>query len=383
MTNPINFLDLQKVNACYQNEIKLACQDVIESGWYVNGQYCEIFESAFAEYCGVKHTVGVGNGLDALSLILKAWLDIGILNEGDEVIVPANTFIATALAVTNNRLKLKLVDVNPNTFNLCIDKLERIITSKSRVIIAVHLYGQLAAMSEICSIASKHNVLVIEDAAQAAGASYENAQAGSFSEAAAFSFYPGKNLGALGDGGMVTTNDSILAKKVRQIANYGSTKKYCHETEGVNSRLDEIQAAILNVKLPYLNRENAQRRKIAHRYIERIKNPLIQLPHATYECSHVWHLFVVKTDFRDTLQNYLKENDVQTLIHYPESINNMKLYQAYSFSDVENTNRLQKQILSLPISPVMSEEEQNRVIQLINDFNISTSDVVCEKESQF
>ena len=368
----IKFLDLQAINDVYKAEVSQACERVIESGWYVNGKEVNNFESAFSEMIGVEHAVGVGNGFDALSLTLRAWLTMGKLNKGDEVVVPANTFIATALAVTNNQLKLVLVDIDPNTFNICTKQLELAITRKTRVIIPVHLYGKLAEMQKINLIASKHDLLVLEDAAQAAGASRNGQFAGAFGDAAAFSFYPGKNLGALGDGGMVTTNDSGLATIVRQLANYGSSKKYQHDLDGVNSRLDEMQAAILNAKLPNLHNDNMYRRKIAQRYCVKINNPLVQLPSSSECSSHVWHLFVIKTHYRDDLKKYLAENNIQTLTHYPISIHKQPVYRHCSFPELTTSSVMQEQLLSLPLSPVLTIEDQEYVISAINSFQPSS-----------
>ena len=364
----VKFLDLQAVNDEYRTELVHACQRVVESGWYVKGSEVRSFENAFAKFCQVDHAVGVGSGLDALSLILKAWLHLGRLSEGDEIIVPANTFIATALAVTNNRLKVILVDVDPSTLNICPKKIEQSVTCKTKAIIAVHLCGQLADMISINMVACKHRLLVIEDAAQAAGASHQGKYAGSFADAAAFSFYPGKNLGALGDGGMVTTSDPDLAETVRQLGNYGSSVRYRHELAGVNSRLDEIQAAILNVKLPYLSRDNQRRRDVALRYRNEIKNSLVDLPTVVSELSHVWHLFVIKCRFRDALAKYLASCNIQTRVHYPNAIHNQPVYRSCSFPSLRASTALQEQILSLPMSPVLSEGDQLGVIEAVNGF---------------
>lgn len=365
----VKFLDLQAINAAHAPEIERACQQVIASGWYVNGEQVSAFETKFSAFCGARHAVGVGNGLDALSLIFKAWLHLGLLNEGDEVIVPANTFVATALAVTMNRLALVLVDVDPDTFNMRPERVEAAITPKTKAVIAVHLFGQLADMDGIGDVAARHGLLVLEDAAQAAGAGYDDGRrAGSLAHAAAFSFYPGKNLGALGDGGMVTTSDSVLAKTVRMLANYGSSEKYRHDIAGVNSRLDEIQAAILNVKLPHLHGENERRRAAARCYREQIVNPLIDLPAAADEMSHVWHLFVIKTRYRRALMDHLAERGIQTSIHYPVAVHAQPVYRCHAFSPLPEATALQEQIISLPISPVLSRTDQQLVIDAANAF---------------
>lgn len=319
----IPFLDLKAINAQYRQELINACTDVIDSGWYITGKYLEKFEQNFSKYCGVKHTIGVANGLDALILTLRAWKELGKLKEGDEVIVPANTYIASILAITENKLKAVLVEADLNTYNICPMNIRKAITEKTKAILAVHLYGQIAPMPEIMKIAKEHNLLVLEDSAQAHGAEIAGKKVGNWGDASGFSFYPGKNLGALGDAGAITTNDDELAEMLKALRNYGSHKKYENLVPGVNSRLDEIQAAMLDVKLSYLDKETEHRRKIAQLYLSGIANPSIILPinniNAEEYKQHVWHLFVVRCKDRNRLQQFLLDNGVQTLIHYPIS----------------------------------------------------------------
>lgn len=369
----ISFLDLKKVNASYREELISAAERVIDSGWYILGAELDAFESEFASYCDVKHCVGVGNGLDALALVLRAWKEMGRLKDGDEVIVPSHTYIATCLAVTDCGLQPVLVEPDASTYNICPRNIEAAVTSKTRAIIAVHLYGQLAPMREIMALAEKHGLLVLEDAAQSHGASLDSRRAGSFGHASGFSFYPGKNLGALGDAGAVTTNDGDLARIVRALGNYGSERKYENAYQGVNSRLDEIQAAMLRVKLKYLDAEAARRREIAGVYTSRISHPEISLP-ITKDAkqralaSHVFHLFVIRTPRRDALQAHLSERGVQTLVHYPIPIHRQRAYAAWNSTKLALTEALASEVLSLPISPVMSDEEVDEVIDACNAF---------------
>lgn len=303
----INFLDLKAINNQYKNELKDACARVIDSGWYIMGHELAQFEKEFSHYCGTKHTIGVANGLDALNLVLRAWKELGKLQGGDEVIVQANTYIASILAITENDLVPVLVEPNPETFNLEPAQVREAITPRTKVILPVHLYGQLSPMPELMTIATEFNLLVLEDCAQAHGAEIHGKRAGNWGDAAGFSFYPGKNLGALGDAGAVTTNDDELAQTISALRNYGSHKKYENLYQGVNSRLDEIQAAMMRVKLPYLEKETARRQNIAQSYRTRIKNPLVKLPNVENEGAHVWHLFVVRCDVREKLQQWLLE----------------------------------------------------------------------------
>lgn len=362
----IKFLDLQKVNAQYTSELKKAASEVIDSGWYLLGERVKQFESDLAKYIGVKHVIGVANGLDALRLILKAYIEMGILQENDEVIVPANTYIATILAITDNRLKPVLVEPDINTYNLDISLIEQHITSRTRAIMAVHLYGQVCWSEELEIIAKKHNLKIIEDNAQAIGAIYNGRKTGSLGDAAGFSFYPGKNLGALGDSGAITTNDEQLAIVVRALGNYGSKQKYINDYQGINSRLDEIQAAFLSIKLKYIDFENSLRQAIARLYDNTIINPLVILP--KYENNSVWHLYVVRTNYRNKLQSFLKDNGVETLIHYPIPSHKQQAYSVYNNVSLPLTERIHKEVISLPISPVMTTAEAEEVVKLINSF---------------
>lgn len=369
----IPFLDLKAINHEYADELKAACARVIDSGWYLMGDELRQFEADFAGYCGVSHAVGVANGLDALSLVLRAWKEQGKLHDGDEVLVQNNTFIATIAAISENALTPVLVDIDPATYNLDIDAVEAAITDKTRLILPVHLYGQLAPMPQIMALAKRHELLVLEDCAQAHGASLQGRKAGSWGDAAAFSFYPGKNLGALGDAGTVVTNDSELATLVRALGNYGSRIKYQHDHAGVNSRLDEIQAAVLRVKLARLDADTKRRRIIAERFLAEIRNPLIRLPHVTRREAHVWHLFVVACPCREVLKDYLTQHGIQTNIHYPLAIPEQKPYRHLTISAHAREAALNDQILSLPLYPTLSEAEQNHLIATLNSFNTSTT----------
>lgn len=364
----IPFLDLKNINQQYQKELKEACARVIDSGWYIMGNELNQFEAEFAAYCGTKYAIGVANGLDALILVLRAWKEMGKLAEGDEVIVPANTYIASILAITENRLIPVLVEPDINTYNLTKEGVEAAITNKTKAILPVHLYGLISPMPELMEVAKKHDLLVLEDCAQAHGAIVEGKKAGSWGDAAGFSFYPGKNLGALGDAGAVTTNDYELAQTLQAIRNYGSHKKYENLYQGVNSRLDEIQAAMLRVKLSYLDSEIARRQHIAQRYRTEIKNPLILLPYAENECEHVWHLFIVRCNNREALQHFLSENLVQTLIHYPLPPHKQSAYKDWNTQSKPITETIHQQVLSLPLDPTMNEQSIDKVIELVNGF---------------
>lgn len=370
----INFLDLKKINAQYAKELKEASSRVIDSGWYLIGQEVSEFEKEFANYCGSQHAIGVANGLDALILILRAYKELGKLKDGDEVIVPANTYIASILSITENNLKPVLVEPNPITYNLDPNLIEQFITPKTKAILAVHLYGQLADMPAINQIANSHNLLVIEDSAQAHGAQLNGKKAGSWGDASGFSFYPGKNLGALGDAGAVTTNDTELAHAIRALGNYGSHKKYENLYQGINSRLDEIQAAFLRIKLKYIDQEIAHRRKLASIYNSSLKDYPCILPIqdqsvdvAEFE-SHVWHLFVVQTDNREALQSYLNNLGIQTLIHYPIAPHHQQAYKHWPSQQLPITESIHKNVLSLPISPVLDEHSVNQVVDRILEF---------------
>jgi dTDP-4-amino-4,6-dideoxygalactose transaminase len=360
----IPFLDLKKINLQYKKEIEAAMARVLESGWYILGKEVEKFEEEFAAYCGTKYAIGVANGLDALTLILKAY---GI-GEGDEVIVPANTYIASILAISANGATPILVEPDINNFNLDSNKIEEKITPKTKAIMVVHLYGQAADMDPINQIAKKYNLKVIEDAAQAHGAKYKGKRVGNLGDAAGFSFYPGKNLGALGDGGAITTNDDKLADKLRALRNYGSHKKYENIYKGINSRLDELQAAILRVKLRYLDVENNKRREIANYYLDNIKNERIILPFVGKDDSHVWHLFVVRTMKRGELQKYLLSRGIQTMIHYPIPPHKQIAYREWTNKSYPITEKIHNEVLSLPIYPTLTKLDIDKIVNAINEY---------------
>jgi dTDP-4-amino-4,6-dideoxygalactose transaminase len=371
----IPFLDLKSINAVYRDEIVGAVTRVIDSGWYIHGIEVQSFEKEFAQYCGVGHCVGVANGLDALTLTLRAWKELGYLQEGDEVIVPANTYIASILAITENRLKPVLVEPDLLTYNISPAAIRAAISVNTKAIVAVHLYGQLADMPEIMSIANEHGLLVLEDSAQAHGAAKDGKKAGNWGHASGFSFYPGKNLGALGDAGAITTNDDKLASTVRALANYGSQKKYENIFQGVNSRLDEVQAAILRVKLNHLNNEMKRRKEIAFAYASGIKNselihPISISSSITLDSleSHVFHLYVIRTAAREILQTYLTNEGIQTMIHYPIPPHQQKAYEEWGRQSYPLTEVIHKEVLSLPISPVMTEEQVQIVIDACNSY---------------
>ncbi|QKJ36932.1 DegT/DnrJ/EryC1/StrS aminotransferase family protein [Pseudomonas sp. MPDS] len=373
----INFLSLQEVNTQYRNDLVEACARVIDSGWYIGGNELTQFEKDFAYYCGAKHCIGVANGLDALILTLRAWKELGKLKEGDEVIVPANTYIATVLAITENRLIPVLVEPDSHSFNLCPDNVEAAITAKTRALMPVHLYGQLADMPKLLKIAERHDLLILEDSAQAHGASVNARRAGSWGHASAFSFYPGKNLGALGDAGAITTNDGELEQTLRALRNYGSHEKYKNLYRGVNSRLDEIQAAMLSVKLKYLDASTAHRKEIADIYMKGINNPLIYLPLSTSVSAltldaHVWHLFVVRSEMRDALQAHLLREGVQTLVHYPIPPHQQQAYCYLNHLSFPLTERIHREVLSLPIGPTISREQAYQVVAACNSFRGSS-----------
>lgn len=364
----ISFLDLKKVNQSFSLELKEACSRVIDSGWYIGGQELASFEQEFAAYCGSKYCVGVANGLDALTLSLRAWKELGKLKEGDEVIVPANTYIASILAITENRLKPVLVEPDVHTFNLTGKNVENAITEKTKAILVVHLYGQLADMPAIMVLAHKHDLLVLEDSAQSHGASIDGRKAGNWGHASGFSFYPGKNLGALGDAGAMTTDDEDLARVVRALGNYGSYKRYENTYQGVNSRLDEIQAAMLRVKLRYLDSEISSRRTVANTYLAGISNKVVTLPVVSSQEQHVWHLFVVRCGRRAELQAHLTEAGVSTLIHYPIPPHKQKAYQSFNDHSYPLTEVIHQEVLSFPIGPTLKLDDVNKVIDAVNSF---------------
>jgi dTDP-4-amino-4,6-dideoxygalactose transaminase len=364
----ISFLDLKKINWRHREEMIAACTAVIDSGWYIHGENVARFESQFSSYCGTEHCVGVASGLDALVLALRAWKNLGLLESGDEIIVPANTYIASILAITQNDLVPCFVEPDEDTLNISTKNILNSINAKTKAILPVHLYGRLAPMDEIMDIARKHKFLVLEDAAQAHGASLNGKRAGSWGHAAAFSFYPGKNLGALGDAGALVSNDQAFVENIRQLGNYGSSKKYINTVKGVNSRLDEIQAALLTVKLKDLDRANVQRQEIAGFYCRNIKNPYIQIPTLGGK-DHVYHLFVVRSEFREKLSAHLQKCDVQTLIHYPIPPHKQAAYSEFNHLNLPVTEKIHNQIISLPIGPEMSEAEVKLVVDSCNSFN--------------
>lgn len=365
----IKFLDLHQINKPYEKAFQYKLKAVLDKGWFILGDEVKAFESNFAAYCGTKHCVGVGNGLDALVLIFKAYIELGKMKPGDEVIVPANTYIASIIAIMEAGLVPVPVEPKAETFNIDPERIQTKITSKTKAIMAVHLYGQLAEMNAISALAKENNLLVIEDAAQAHGAmNTEGFKAGNLGDAAGFSFYPGKNLGALGDAGAVTTNDDALAKMIRSLRNYGSETKYYNDFIGVNSRLDELQAAFLNIKLPNLDSENQQRKIIVNRYLSGIDNPKIILPEYNGGHHHVFHLFVIRNGDRDGLQNYLMENGVETLIHYPVAPHQQKALSAWNDLSLPVTEKIHREVLSLPVSPVMTIEEVDFVVKVLNHY---------------
>jgi dTDP-4-amino-4,6-dideoxygalactose transaminase len=364
----IKFLDLQAVNAAYASELKAAAARVIDSGWFLMGDELKKFEKEFAGFCGAKHCVGMANGLDALRIILRAYMEMGIMAEGDEIIVPANTFIASVLAITDNNLTPVLVEPDLRTYNIDPEKIEEKITKRTKAIMIVHLYGQNAYTEKIGELCKKYNLKLIEDSAQAHGAKYNGKSMGTLGDAAGFSFYPGKNLGALGDGGAVTTNNDEVADIVRAIGNYGSRKKYVCEYKGLNSRLDEVQAAFLTVKLAHLTDETRKRREIADYYLGNIKNPKIILPFVTHKEAHVWHLFVIRCSERDKLQEHLTKNEIQTLIHYPIPPHKQLAYKGWNNLSFPITEQIHREVLSLPMGPTMTLKEAEIVVNAINSF---------------
>lgn len=364
----IPFLSLKDVNQPYIEEILEAANRAIQSGWYLLGEECMAFETEFAAYCGTKHSIGVANGLDALTLVLTAYREIGFLDFNDEVIVPANTYIASILAISQAGLKPVLVEPDPTTFNLDSATLANALTAKTKVIIPVHLYGQCAEMDPILQFAQAHGLKVLEDSAQAHGATYRGTKAGALGHASGFSFYPGKNLGALGDAGGITTHDSDLAEVLRALRNYGSKEKYKNLYKGMNSRLDEVQAAILRVKLRYLNIENTKRSQIAAAYSAGIDHPQIELPQTQADNQHVWHLYVVRTARREALAQHLLSQGVHGSIHYPIAPHHQPAYPEFSHLNLPITESIHRTVLSLPISPTLQPNEVERVIEIINAF---------------
>ncbi len=364
----IPFFNLKAINASRRQELIDAITAVADSGQYILGSKVTAFENEFSQYCGVKHAIGVGNGLDALTLIIRVYKELGVFKEGDEILVPNNTYIATILAITENRLKAVLIEPDINTYNIDVNLLEDHITDKTKAILIVHLYGQVGYSEKMQTIADAHGLKIIEDSAQAQGAAYKGRKTGSLGDASGFSFYPAKNLGAMGDAGAVTTNDDVLANAVRVLRNYGSEKKYYNQYQGINSRLDEIQAAVLSVKLKYLDEDNAKRQAIAKEYLGGIKNPNLILPQAFSGESHVWHLFVVRTKERDRFKQYLLDNGIETVIHYPVAPHKQQAYVVWNKESYPISEDIHSTVLSLPLHPAMAKEEINIVMSACNKF---------------
>ena len=366
----VTFLDLKKINLTHQAELEDAMNKVLERGWFIRGEQVSLFEERFATYCGTSHCVGVANGLDALILIFKAYIELGRLKPGDEVMVQANTYIASILAITECGLKPVFIEPDPDTFNLSAAQVRKGITTNTKAILAVHLYGKLNPMEELAQLAAGNNLLLIEDCAQSHGAkNAKGMMAGNLGDAAGFSFYPGKNLGALGDAGAVTTSDQELAKTIRILGNYGSDVKYYNQFKGMNSRLDELQAAILNVKLKYLDSENNRRIEIAKQYFHAISNPKLKLPYwDPVQQDHVFHLFVIQAEDRNSLMNYLKTKEIQILIHYPVPFHHQNAYKEYRHLSLPVTEYMHEHNLSIPISPVMEDSDVLKVIEALNNY---------------
>ncbi|WP_439151676.1 DegT/DnrJ/EryC1/StrS family aminotransferase [Winogradskyella sp.] len=362
-------MNLHKINARHEEEFKSTFDAFIDSGWYILGNKVKQFENDYALYCGTKFSVGTANGLDALTLIFKAFIELKKLNEGDEVLVPANTYIASFLSVIHANLKPIFVEPDPKTFNISTDTIQKHITAKTKAILVVHLYGQLADMQAINNIAKLNELLVVEDAAQAHGAQTKNGlRAGNLSDAAGFSFYPSKNIGALGDGGAVTTNNAELATIIRKLRNYGTSSKYVNDLIGINSRLDEIQAAFLSVKLSHLDKDNERRRSIAKKYLSNIKNKKVILPYYDGGKGHVFHVFAVQVEDRKAFTEYLTTNKIGFLIHYPKPPHQQEALKEFSNLDLPITEEIHRSIVSIPISPVMTDEEVIEVIKTINSY---------------
>lgn len=371
----IPFLDLKAINQEYREKLIDAATRVIDSGWYVLGQEVKAFEQEFSNFCGTQYCVGVANGLDALVLTLRAWKEMGKLKEGDEVIVPANTYIASVLAITENRLTPVLVEPDAHSYILCPQNVRQAITPKTKAIVAVHLYGQLAPMREIMELADEHGLLVLEDSAQSHGAMLDGKRAGNWGHASGFSFYPGKNLGGLGDAGAMTTNDAELAQTVRALGNYGSHKKYENLYQGLNSRLDEMQAALLRVKLQHLDADTLVRQQIAVAYAQGITNPQVTLPIAPSATvgslqNHVFHLFVVRVKNRVAFQAHLKAAGIDTLIHYPIPPHQQKAYRDFKHQALPLTETIHQEVVSLPIGPTICREHVEYIIKACNAYQV-------------
>ncbi|MCB0398167.1 MAG: DegT/DnrJ/EryC1/StrS family aminotransferase [Winogradskyella sp.] len=382
----INFLDLHKINNRFRKELEASFAQSLDTSYYILGPNVKTFETEFAHYCGTDYCIGTANGLDALTLILKGYIELGRLKKGDKIIVPANTYIATILSVLHADLEPILIEPNPDTYNISVEEVKANLDIDVKAIVAVHLYGQLAETEQLKTIANQHNLLLIEDAAQAHGAvtnskiqglnsksqvSIANSQrlkAGNIGHAAAFSFYPSKNLGALGDGGAVTTNDKELYEAILLLRNYGSKVKYENEVVGYNSRLDDLQAGFLSIKLKFLDSDNSRRRDIAKRYLKEIKNSKLVLPFYDGSENHVFHTFVIEVEDREDFVNYLNKNKVGWLIHYPTPPHKQMALKRFSHLKLPITEQIHKRIISLPISPVLSDKEVNTVIEVINAY---------------
>lgn len=364
----IKFLDLQLINAQYQAELKKVASEVIDSGWYLLGERVNQFETELSAFQGGGNSIAVANGLDALRLIFKAYIEMGIMQKGDEIIVPANTYIASLLAITDNDLVPVLVEPNLDTYNLNFDLIESKITSKTKAIMVVHLYGRVCWSNQLDILAKKFQLKIIEDNAQAIGAKWNGIRTGNLGDAAGFSFYPGKNLGALGDSGAVTTKDPELAKTIRALANYGSLQKYVNDYIGLNSRMDEIQAAFLSVKLKHIDEENTRRQEIANYYLSNIKNSKITIPEGGLTNEHVWHLFVVRNNEREKFQQYLLNNGIQTLIHYPIPPHKQNCYHYLNHLSLPITEKIHNEVVSLPISPVIENNDLSKICEIINNY---------------
>lgn len=369
----ISFLNLKKINDSYGEELKTACLRVIDSGWYICGNELVKFEEEFAAYCGASYCVGVANGLDALTLTLRAWKELGHIKDGDEIIVPSNTYIASILAISQNGLTPVLVEPNMTTFNIGAEQIELAITPKTKAILIVHLYGRIADMHSIMEVAGRYTLKVLEDSAQAHGAALDGKRAGCWGDASGFSFYPGKNLGALGDGGAITTNDAILAQTLRALRNYGSHEKYKNLHQGVNSRLDELQAAVLSVKLKTLDLTNVARNRIASAYLAGIKNDFLTLPDPGVKGQHVWHLFVIRSVYRSELIQHLKNFGIETLIHYPVPPHKQPAYSELNNISLPIAEKLHDEVLSIPLDWTLSEEDINVIISACNSFAVKES----------
>ena len=364
----IPFLDLKKLNEQHESDLINKFKEVLKSGWYIKGNEVNCFENEFAKYCETKYCTGLGNGLDALTLILRSYIEIGFIKEEDEIIVPSNTYIATILSITENRLKPVLIEPDLETYLINPKEIEKKITNKTKAIIVVHLYGQTCKMNEIYDIAKKYELKIIEDSAQSHGAKYGENISGNLGDASAFSFYPGKNLGALGDAGAITTNDELLNNTIKTLANYGSIIKYENKLKGLNSRLDEIQAGFLRVKLKHLHKEILARQSIAKKYLQYITNKKIILPLVYEKCTHVWHLFVVRTKNRDKLQSHLLKNGIETLIHYPISPHKQLAFKEWNEDSYPISEKIHKEVLSIPMGSFLSEENQDKIIEIINNY---------------